>query len=260
MSRSDDDMKIPGGLTVERDDVVIRNRPNPEMATRKPMPAATQSRKGWLILLTVLVVVACGSSGWLGYQVYQLQQENVALQADVTWSRDRLEALGIAIEATGTSVSESGDTFAKKMEFFDSEIRKLWGVSYDKNRKSIADNAEAIEASSKSLTSSIDAVRSQLTEVNSQINKTLDQLKTADAQATRKLSDQTEQLLVLRSEVELAVSKLNEVPADLVSQVENHEEAIQAIDAARRQFASNISQLQQQVNQLLLARPSTTNP
>jgi len=260
MSRSDDDIKIPGGLAVERDDVVIPKRPATEMASRRPQSTATKSRKGWLILLTVLVVIVCGSSGWLGYQVYQLQQENVALQADVTWSRDRLEALGIAIEATGTSVSESGDTFAKKMEFFDSEIRKLWGVAYDKNRKSIADNAEAIEASSKSLTGSIDAVRTQLTEVNNQINKTLEQLKTADTQTSRKIADQTEQLLVLRSEVELAVSRLNEVPANLAAQVENHEEAIQAIDAARRQFASNISQLQQQVNQLLLARPSTANP
>lgn len=279
-TRDEDDLVIEAGLSASRDeaqgrqptqDQSPRNEPSEKAKTSVPKSStepkasstkrtdAVRSEKGrgfvWLSGIVMLgLILACG---WLGQQVLQLQQRLEANNNALQLERSRMESISAQVHETGSSFEETGNVLDEKFKLFDSEIRKLWDVSNKRNKSAIEENAAQVKTLSGNLKKALQSLQtlngsvSETKKSVEQINKRLVAENTA-LRAT--LDDQAEQVLLMRSKMELLQKRLSNVPNDLVTRVASNEEAVEAIDAGRRQLVARITQLQKQVDALLLEK------
>src|SRR5690606_1560833 len=85
----------------------------------------------------LLALVGIGTAS---YSVWQLQLAQQSLSS----AGDRIAELEARLNLTSTESDQSVTKILEKLDWADSEIRKLWGVSYDTNRKAIAANKSDI--------------------------------------------------------------------------------------------------------------------
>lgn len=284
--REDDDIDVVAGLSASRDDDADAHARKPALqqasvapksTTGKPVqessdtdrhskhPPVQKNGSGfkWFVALILLGLIA--AAGWLGLQVLELQQSlrdnNNALQLE----RSRMESISAQVHETGSSFLETGNVLESKFAFFDTEIRKLWDVANKRNKKSIASNATKLKALDASLKrskqglqgelKSLSGEQSNMTQAIAKFNKRLASENTA---LRASLEEQSEQLLLVSGELDILQQRLNRVPRDLSQRIAVNEEAVQAIDASRKQLVGRLMQLQKRVDQLLLQ--SSTAP
>lgn len=157
--RKDDDVEIPS-LTLDQDELsdrtptssaaqkAGRQRLNPPPA--KPN-AATQApvkkpSLGFVYFLLLLIIGGAGAGG------YWLWLENQKLRGELLGARSQIQDLDSQLVAADVSNSELGSTVEETLKTHESEIRKLWGVAYDRNRSAIATNDSKIEVLEGKLT------------------------------------------------------------------------------------------------------------
>lgn len=225
-----------------------------EAVVRTPV----KSGRSWVFsVVATMLLLACGA---LSYQVWSVGGKLSATENELADAVKRIDQLSHEVFATGSSVTESGTAIEKKFKFFDSEIRKLWDVSNKRNKAAIKKNTGQVQSLNSSLKKNaaqiksgetkLSALEKQQVEFNTKLKQINNQLLAENTTLRATLEDHSEQLLLLRGELELMQSRLQGVPADLAKRVAVNEEAIEAIDATRRQLISNITQLQNRLNQL----------
>ncbi|MCB1662529.1 MAG: hypothetical protein H6995_02290 [Pseudomonadales bacterium] len=265
--RDEDDIDVMSGLSVDRDDARYRQQ------SRQGQPAAgATSNSGratsvgiaksngrpWIFSLVIItLLLVCGV---LAFQVWQVSSRSEATENELSSAIKRIDQLSHEVFATGSSVTQSGSVIEEKFKFFDSEIRKLWDVSYKRNKTAIEQNTDklkTIETSLKNATgemktsqTKLSALEKQQTEFTAKLKQVNSQLMAENTTLRASVEDHSEQLLLLRSELEIIQNRLKDAPKDLAKRLQSNEEAIEAIDAARRQLVSSITQLQNRVNQL----------
>ena len=143
---------------------------------------------------------------------------------------------------TDEAMIDVGSDTQEQLGFWESEIRKLWAVSNDRNKKWIQDNQKGIasqkktlsslEASNKTLKSSVDRHEQAL----GQQSAVIDQLASIELQL------QT----LLRNQQDLTdnVNTIGQSTSRMEGRVKENEEAIAAIDAYRRAVNSRISDIE----------------
>jgi len=280
--REDDEMDVVEGLSASRDDVPGSHERRPPKQQQQQAagqvksapsraarvssdngkhstnPPAQKSGSGfkWFVALAFVVLIAAG--GWLGKQVLQLQQHlsdnNNALQIE----RSRMESISAQVHETGTSFAETGNVLESKFAFFESEIRKLWDVANKRNKKDIASNSAQLKTLNGNLKKSQQGLQSELKSLTGEQTKStravakLNKLLISENTALRaSLEEQSEQVLLMNGELEILQRRLNSVPNNLSERVAINEEAVQAIDASRKQLLSRVLQLQKRVDQLV---------
>ena len=162
--RKDDDVEIPS-LTLDQDEVSER-RPSaakPKSQTN-PTPARPahapnivhkkQSLVGIYFLLILLLIISAGAGYWLW-------QQNMQLRNELYGAKSEIQNLDHQLLAADVSANKQGETLEETLSNHASEIRKLWGVSYDTNRKSIASNDAAIEEMQKKLSTMRETISTQ---------------------------------------------------------------------------------------------------
>lgn len=264
---SDDDYKRVGPIVAERDDddgsvpAVVpeglrsssRKKTESEpRSARPPEPRNTRSSGRGISVILLIAVVALGA-----YSAY-LRQQHVDTRTDLKNLQARFDHLEEQILTTDESLSESGAAIQAKLREadsrlreVDSEIRKLWGVSNDRNRKAIAANSEAVEALQGSV--------GKLEQTHGSHAGTLSSLRSTVEGFDRKMGSASADVLAAMAEIEQIKGRLNAIDATadrldaiasrantLESRVRAHEEAIQSIDAFRRQTNQSLLQLRQQ--------------
>ncbi|WP_231908863.1 hypothetical protein [Marinomonas sp. TW1] len=146
--RRDDDVEIPS-MTLDQDEVTERRqkadapktRPAPSPAKPAHAPAVVhkkQSLFGIYLLLFLILAFSAAAGFWLWQQNQQLRNELYGAKSEI-------ENLDHQLLAADVSANEQGQTVEQTLKTHASEIRKLWGVSYDRNRKTIAENGEAVD-------------------------------------------------------------------------------------------------------------------
>jgi DNA repair exonuclease SbcCD ATPase subunit len=196
------------------------------------------------ILIGGLVV-----AGWFIAEQYQrLEAESDAL-AD---ARSRLEVLEDRLRVTDEALTERGESTSEQINFWESEIRKLWAVSNDRNQNWIKDNQKAIASLQQSLSS--------LQAASREIQGTVGRHESAFAEQ-QQLVDQFNSLQmqiqqVSRSQRDL-VDKVNsaqqtvaQLRSGLADRVEETEQAVAAIDAYRLQLNSRLADIERRINSL----------
>lgn len=238
------DRKEPTINTIapDRDEILTHQN---RMGAKKPIgqrpgggasrPVVKSSPLGGFALVVALVAVA--GAGVAGWQLFETQK----LLAN---ANTRIESLETQLDLNNNKSSDSVTKIIERLDTADSEIRKLWGVSYDTNRKAIATNKDSITAVSgrlndaataaKEAKSSADLAKAQVNEQQLVVNRVVEDVNIQE--------QQLKQLTDLSKQVETLAKRLE-------SRVADSEEAIEAINAFRRSANSDIQQLKQQLGQ-----------
>ena len=154
--RRDDDVEIPS-LTLDQDEVsdrrpsaaVPKGRPNPSPARPAHAPSVVHKRTnlvGIYVLLLLILLASAGAGYWLW-------QQNMQLRNELYGAKNEIQNLDHQLLAADVSANQQGETLEETLKKHESEIRKLWGVAYDTNRKSIATNSTTIDELEKKLSS-----------------------------------------------------------------------------------------------------------
>ncbi len=196
----------------------------------------------------LMALAALAGSGLLAWQLQQAQGQLVA-------AAERITVLEQKLDLAGDESTQSVTAIRAKLKWADAEIRKLWGVSYDTNRKSISGNKATIAKLKKQLGTASKAASSAKTLASGHQGQ-LDKLKqqvSSDAESLSQLNEQTREQ---QQSLQRAVDKVNQanrqlalLKSDLAARVASNEEAIEAIDAYRRNINRDLLQLQQRLNQ-----------
>ena len=189
----------------------------------------------------VILVAFCGciSITWFGWQQYQ---KFLVLQ-------ERFELLSSRLNTTDESVSQSGAAMqiniskqSEQLKKHWSEIRKLWGVTNDKNKTKIEKNTKDIAF---------------LANKRSELDASLKKLRTAIDKEGKQLKTVGENYFGLSADIEQVneslanyLNALNSVQASLKGQqiqLQNNIDAINSIDAFRRQVNQKILEIERQM-------------
>ena len=245
------DRKEPtlSSIVPERDEIAshqqragarARPRSNPNAAAPPPVRRARSPLAPFALLLAL---TGLGLAGFLYWQVQGLQQ---ALgQAD-----SRIQELESRLELSDDESSQSVTAIRAKLKWADSEIRKLWGVSHDRNRKAIAENKQQLQAVEKTVKGSV-AETGKLLQQSTAVVTDLQ----AQSEVQRELMDgvvddinaQRQQLQAMADLANRLDQQLGRLQTDMNRRVKSNEEAIEAIDAYRRNINRDLLQLKQQV-------------
>lgn len=210
------------------------SRPAPQPVSSRPK--VVRSPLGPLAL-----VVALAAAGFGGYVFWQLQQTQQSLAAATTalgGADARIAELEKRLMLSDDESTQSLAALQTNVKENASEIRKLWGVSYDRNRSAIAKLEESVTKVEKSIAGIDGKFKSALGEVAGEM-RVLSELVDAQ-QAVINSADQSlkQQAVVVQN----AMQKLDNLDA-LNKQVQRNEEAIEAIDAFRLQVNRELIKL-----------------
>lgn len=199
-------------------------------------------KPGVVVLMALLVLV----SGWGVYEIVNLKQQLLSTQSQ---AEDKLQELEGWQSSTNEQMASSGDEVKDKLKFLDGEMRKLWFVANDRNKKAItgievsaAKQLKQIEQALAALEKNTGALNQNTKKIES-ANKKLDGLTGTAAGPALTTLELTEQLRELQT-------SLAGLQSNLTGRVNTNEQAIEAIDAFRRQANQTMSQLQMTINVL----------
>jgi len=203
----------------------------------------------WKFLVLILI---CGLGG-LGYFFVEQAERLSQLQG-------RFDELEAKIVSTDESLNESGTALAVKLkdqgETLDkhwSEIKKLWGVSHDRNRKKIEAQEKTLAAQSKTvknLQASMSARKKEITTLTGKVDKASQSMETvvnSSLAAKLEMNDLVGQSQQINDQVNNLEKSFESLKQNLNTRVADNEEAINAIDAYRLQVNRDIQLLKQQL-------------
>lgn len=132
--------------------------------------------RGGMWALALLIVAGAAGAGWY-QQEQRLQMLEGQLEEADYWARQSKLALarfegdltetGENLQEKGQSIEERLATQGERLDTADSEIRKLWGVANDRNRKRLDDHESRLE----SLRSGVDEGKSARETLTASVEK-----------------------------------------------------------------------------------------
>ncbi|MDQ2078290.1 hypothetical protein [Marinimicrobium sp. ABcell2] len=243
------------GIAPDKDEIEARQEPKPSGPERpksarptgtrppSPPPPASSGSSALVFVALFLALAGVAGSGYLGWQFYEAEQE-------LAQSEARIADLERRLDVTYDESVDSIEAVQAKLQWADSEIRKLWGVSHDTNRRNINNNREQIEAlktelgtvrgNANSARSAITGLNESLTEVKAAVTSLEGGLGSIDEQRRR--------LQNLEEQLDQFGDRIAQLSA-LASRVETNEEAIAAIDSYRRSINRDLMALKDQLAQ-----------
>ncbi|UZJ44798.1 hypothetical protein OOT55_01745 [Marinimicrobium sp. C6131] len=258
---------ISGTIKPEKDEVAARqgrasatppsgnaNGPKrPGGGAPPPPPRSTSTSpgggQGLAIAALIIAVAGVGASGFLAWKWTGAEQ-------NLSQANERLETLERRIAITSSESSEYVEEIQEKLDWADSEIRKLWGVSYDTNRKRIAANEEGVESlkrelatvkeSASSASQGLSSLRSAFDKTEQQVSEVSSAIERLQA-AADSVEEQGRRLQNLSEEVDQLEEGLGRLRG-LADRVSTNEEAIKAIDSYRRSINRDILAIKEQLS------------
>lgn len=234
---------------------------------KKPRPVNfepnAESKKLGFIVLCFLVGLLSLSLAALSVFSWQQGQSQATLQ-------QRFDDIALRLESNDESVAQSGAALAVKLSKQEealvkhwSEIRKLWGVANDRNKKAIKalqlaggdikKGLKKIQESQVSLQTGLSSVRSNLKNMQSEVKKVGSASLVASAQ-TDELHDQLKsfdsKINAFDSEAESLQKLIEKNRQSQSRRLAEFEQAVKSMDAFRRQTNEKFSRL----------HPGTTAP
>ena len=228
----------------------VASNVTPKKASR-PAPVSQRVVEVKSPLAPLALVASLVSLGFVGLLFWQVttsdaERKNLIQQlgsadARIAELEQKLAVTGDASEQSLTSLGAGVKTLDADVKENSSEIRKLWGVAHDRNRKAIENNKKTVET-----------VRTSVANLKAAQQKDQKALQAAivDLQGELAvLSEVQESQQSALSQSRNVSAELKALKTDLNSRVNANEEAIKAIDAFRLQ-----------VNRQLLQMGGTANP
>ena len=169
-------------------------------AAASQRPAAAKSGLAWFSF--ILALVALTGLGFTLVEFFKAKQVMDDQSKALSIANERITTLEDRLALSDDESTQSITVIQAKVKENASEIRKLWGVAYDKNRKAIAKLNTDLTTLSKSVTSSDASTKKSIKEISGELT-VLSELMNAQ-QAVIQQVDQT------RITVDQKVSQLSE--------------------------------------------------
>lgn len=216
-------------------------------AKRKPPPVSSRpvivkSTSGltWFGFLLSLLALA-----GVGFVFYQMQQKTQMQEDALKKALARVIVLEDRLSLSDDESTQSMAVLQTKVKENSSEVRKLWGVAYDRNRKAIDEANKTLSQLKKAATSSDkkwraadETLKNTLDGFKNEVN-ILNELMDTQQAVIQKLNDRANSDESLKA----MDSKLNSLQTKIEKRLRSNEEAIEAIDAFRVQVNRDLLQL-----------------
>ena len=200
-------------------------------------------------IVLALMIAGFGIGGWF---VFNQQQELLASERERAEAVGRLEHLEARLRATDETMTETGEYTDEQLNFWESEIRKVWDIANKRNKNWIQDNQAAVTKHQSALNS----VESSLADLRSAVSRNDTKLK-QQGEIIDRLADVQQQVRTLVRQQRDLVDKVNTssqmvatLRASLEPRIESLEEAIDAIDGSRAQSGAQYSRLRSRLEAL----------
>lgn len=196
-------------------------------------------------LILVVLVAGLVLAGWfIANQHQQLTAESAALDD----AEARLKVLEDRLRTTDEAMTESGQETSEQINFWESEIRKLWAVSNERNKKWIQDNQKAIESQKKAMDDVLASNRSLSAAVGRHESAFKQQQDIIDQLTGLEL--QIQQLVNSQRELITSVNEVQRTVTTLAARVGDNEQAVAAIDSWRVQLNSRLTAMERRLDNL----------
>lgn len=243
MSNSNKDDSIPS-ITPARDEVASYRRSGRSEAPKQA------NFNGLLVFVIVVMAIMMAVGGFALFQVQQrLEESNVLL----TKGQENIQMLEERLQATGTDVSKTLNTMQGRLDTNEAEIRKLWDVSNKRNKQWIRDNESAIanlKSSQSKVEGRVNDLQGNISEIVTSFNKLATEMTTLRDNLVDDNQEMSTQVSILQGQVEdqaVQVESHSRSIASLDKQMDENQEAIEAIDRYRQQINQRLRELQAQV-------------
>ena len=200
-------------------------------------------------LLLALMIAGFGIGGWF---VFNQQQELMASEKERKDAEARIAQLEARLRATDETMTEAGEDTNEQLNFWESEIRKVWDIANKRNKKWIQDNQAAVTRHQSALNS----VESSLADLRSAVSRNDTKLQ-QQGEIIDRLADVQQQVRTLVRQQRDLVDSVNTsrqvvatLKASLEPRVETLEEAISVIDGSRQQTGAQWSRLRARMDAL----------
>lgn len=206
---------------------------------------ALPQKSGPSFVAVIALLIALASLGGSGFLAWQLTESQKALQL----AKGRITGLETRLNLSSDQSTQTVEDIDAKLKWADSEIRKLWGVSNDTNKKKIAANVSGIAALKKSLATTkrnTTKSRASVTAMGAKITTLQANLDKSDGAITQ-LEIQALTVAQMKEDVERIIQQMPGLRG-LATRVKTNEEAIAAIDAYRRNLNRDLLQLKKQIS------------
>ncbi len=216
---------------------------------RRPSNSSGGGRMLGINLILAVLVAGVVVAGWFIANQHQLlTAEKQALDA----AESRIALLEERLKMTDETLIDAEKDTDEQIGFWESEIRKLWAVANDRNRKWIKDNEAALAKLTKTLTAIETSNRDLGTAVGrhesafKQQQAIIDQLTSLEISLQQMASTQRE----IVDRVNSASQSVASLNAGLAGRVSENEQAVAAIDAYRVQVNTRLADIERKIANL----------
>lgn len=239
-------------------------------AVQSPQRVQIKSSSSFPITVIFLLFVCAGTAfTWFSWkqqiEITSLKSQLSDASGFIDQSKLLFARLDGKLSETGVELAQSGSAAEKKLAFLDAEMRKLWGVAYDRNKKAIEDS----QASLKKIESNLASMqRDQAAAVKGMSNLAEELKKVAKRAESNgsRLGSLVNEISVLRTDQEVVNADLKESlienkkhvdvvkkdTQDYLAKTAKFDLSIESINASRRQLNERIVELDKKINALQL--------
>lgn len=200
-------------------------------------------------LILAVLVVGLVMTGWFIANQHQLLNEDKVVLAD---AQVRISTLEDRLRVTDEAMTNTGEATREQIGFWETEIRKLWAVSNERNRKWIKDNESGLKKQSETI-SSLQASNRDLSATVGrhessfrQQQEIIDQLTSLQLQVQQMLASQRDMV----DKVNVAQQSVARLQAGLTNRVSENEQAVASMDAYRVAVNSRLSNIERRLDTL----------
>jgi chromosome segregation ATPase len=200
------------------------------------------------LMLAVLVAGLVVAGWFIANQHQLLTAEKKALDS----AEGRIALLEERLRMTDETLIDSEKDTEQQIGFWESEIRKLWAISNERNRKWIKDN----EAALAKLTETLNAIETSNRELGTAVGRhevafkqqqaIIDQLTSMEISIQQMAATQRD----IVDRVNSASQSVASLNAGLAGRVTENEQAVAAIDAYRVQVNTRLADIERKINSL----------
>ena len=228
-------------IVAERDDMIGRpasgSRTEKAVAGKGSPSNASASLSGlWQFMIVIAFFGLLGGGGYGLLQYQDLSQRHDSLQQRFEDLESRFSSTDESVTQSGAAlqlnISKQGDELKKHW----SEIRKLWGVTNDINKKKIEKNQKDI--------SFLANKRNSLETMIAKESKSLKALSASYLAINADMEAINNSLQGQADELDLLQTSIKQIDRD----IQNNMEAVKSMEAFRRQINQKIYQLEQPIN------------
>lgn len=198
-------------------------------------------------LMLVVLLAGVMATGWFVANQQRMLKAAEAARAD---AEARLLVLEDRLRVTDEVLTESGADTEDKISFWESEIRKLWAISNERNRGWIEDNQKLLKqqaAALKELASGqqqLGASIAQQAEALTATSGVAEDLKLVEQRIGTLLETQRD----LVDKVNKSRQTVASLQSGLANRVAENEQAVQSMDAFRVQINGRLLELERRLS------------